>query len=70
MVRLLTEDNPDFFTCSTADFRRRFSRFDMGLLPPYYLVAKPGKVLQSEFILFFILVIFFALTSWSLFVYL
>ncbi|KAL5103902.1 hypothetical protein TcWFU_004767 [Taenia crassiceps] len=46
LVRLLTEDNPNFFTCSTADFRRRFSRFDMGLLPPYYIVAKPGKVLQ------------------------
>ncbi|VDK33273.1 unnamed protein product [Taenia asiatica] len=46
MVRLLTEDNPDFFTCSTADFRRRFSRFNMGLLPPYYLIAKPGKMLQ------------------------
>ncbi|VDM31624.1 unnamed protein product [Hydatigera taeniaeformis] len=46
MVRLLTEENDDFFVCNTAEFQRRFSRFNMGLLPPYYLVAKPGKVLQ------------------------
>ncbi|KAH9277968.1 hypothetical protein ECG_09600 [Echinococcus granulosus] len=46
LLRLLTEENADFSVCGTADFRRRFSRFNMGLLPPYYLIAKPGKVLQ------------------------
>ncbi|KAM3185765.1 hypothetical protein ACTXT7_005709 [Hymenolepis weldensis] len=47
-LRLLDEQNPDYFSCSTTEFRQQNPNFDTGLLPPYYLVAKSGKVLHGK----------------------
>nr|CDS30478.1 ectonucleotide [Hymenolepis microstoma] len=43
---LLNVRNPNYFSCSTTEFRKRNSDLDVGLLPPYYLVAESIKVLQ------------------------
>ncbi|VUZ53973.1 unnamed protein product [Hymenolepis diminuta] len=47
-LRLLDEQNPDYFSCSTTEFRQQNPNLDTGLLPPYYLVAKSGKILQGK----------------------
>uniref|UniRef100_A0A5K3F6U7 NUC domain-containing protein n=1 Tax=Mesocestoides corti TaxID=53468 RepID=A0A5K3F6U7_MESCO len=42
---VLAGKNSDFITCNTSQFLERFPQVDVGVLPPYYLVAKPGKML-------------------------
>ncbi|VDN98653.1 unnamed protein product [Rodentolepis nana] len=43
---LLNAKNPDYLSCSTTEFRKRNPNLDVGLLPPYYLVAESGKLLE------------------------
>ncbi|KAM7533386.1 hypothetical protein Aperf_G00000125163 [Anoplocephala perfoliata] len=47
-VQRLIKRNPSFFACSTEEFRERNPDLDVGLLPPYYLVAKSEKTLVVD----------------------
>ncbi|BHF83064.1 Bis(5'-adenosyl)-triphosphatase enpp4 [Sparganum proliferum] len=44
--RSLERDTSHFFSCSTRTFRERHPHLDIGVLPPLYLVAKPGYILR------------------------
>ncbi|VDL81066.1 unnamed protein product [Schistocephalus solidus] len=42
----LEKDTAHYFSCNTRKFRERHPHLDIGVLPPLYLVAKPGYVLR------------------------
>nr|VZI39575.1 unnamed protein product [Spirometra erinaceieuropaei] len=44
--RSLERDTSHYFSCSTKAFRERHPNLDIGVLPPLYLVAKPGYILR------------------------